>query len=311
MNEEDLRTALEAKELFGSSLLGNADTHGIGVGRRRRAGEKLDEYAVVVHVARKLPRDEVPPARLLPREFRFVTRDGRPVVVPVDVQERPVPVPETRSAPAVPDLHSRLRPVPGGSSAATGTLGGWVWEIGASRVVALSNEHVFGSAAGAPVTQPSQGDGGTAPGDRIATVVRAGVLDAAIAVPDDPEVVSRSIAGSGAAVFEIADATVDMRVRKCGKTTGITSGTVDLVDYVAGDGHHGSRSDVWIEGDDDFSADGDSGSLYLEATHPDPATGWLRVVGLHWGGAGDDGVGHHIRAVFADLGLAPLPPPPA
>lgn len=304
MTDEELLAAREAKERFGQLLLDNVDAHGIGVGRRRRAGEKTDEYAVVVHVEHKLPRDEVPASRLLPREFRFVTRDGRAVVVPVDVQQRARPVPETNPAGTVPDLRSRVRPVPGGYSAGTGTLGGWVWDTVADRPVALSNEHVFGSVAGTVVTQPSTGDGGS-PADRIATVVRAGLLDAAIAAPDDESLLSRSVIGGGPGVLEIADATVDMRVQKCGKTTGITFGVVDLVDYDIG--HHGSRSDLWIDGDGaDFSGGGDSGSLYLERSHPDPAATWRRVVGLHWGGAGSDGVGHHIRAVFDDLGLAPL-----
>jgi hypothetical protein len=306
MTDEELRVAREAKELFAGGLLGNADVHGVGVGRRRRGGEKTEQYAVVVHVARKLPREQVPADRLVPRELRFTTRDGQQVVVPIDVQQRPVPVPEAGPA-ALPDLRSRLRPVPGGCSAGTGTLGGWVWDTVTGQPVALSNEHVFGSVAGAAVTQPSSGDGGLLPADRIGTVLRAGQLDAAIAAPDDPALVDGSVPGTGPAVLEIADATVDMRVRKCGKTTGLTAGVVDLVDYDIG--HHGSGSDLWVDGEDgDFSAGGDSGALYVEATHPDPAATWLRVVGLHWGGAGDAGVGHHIRAVFADLGLAPLDP---
>lgn len=305
--DEELHAAREAKELFGQILLNNIDAHGVGVGRRRRGGEKTDEYAVVVHVERKLPRERVPASRLLPREFRFVSRDGREVVVPVDVQERPRPIPEMGASDGALDLRSRVRPVPGGYSAGGGTLGGWVWDTVTGQPVALSNEHVFGSAAGAIITQPSRGDGGLPAGDRIATVVRAGRLDAAIAAPDDVSVVNRSVAGSGPAVFEITDPTVGMRVKKCGKTTGVTFGVVDLIDYDFG--HHGSRSDLWIDGDgSDFSRSGDSGALYLESGHPDPAATWLRVVGLHWGGAGGHGVGHRIRAVFEDLGLAPLGP---
>lgn len=305
MTDDELLAAREAKERFGELLLGNVDAHGIGVGRRRRAGEKTDEYAVVVHVDRKLPRDQVPPSRLLPTEFRFVTRDGRAVVIPVDVQERPRPVPEMRPAGEALDLRSRIRPVPGGYSAGTGTLGGWVWDTVTNQAVALSNEHVFGSVAGAVVTQPSKGDGGLPPGDRIATVVRAGHLDAAIAAPDDVSLVNRSVIGSGPAVFEVTDATVDMRVQKCGKTTGMTFGVVELIDYDFD--HHGSHADLWIDGDGaDFSRGGDSGALYLESSHPDPTATWRRVVGLHWGGADGSGVGHQIRAVFEDLGLATL-----
>lgn len=55
----------------------------------------------------------------------------------------------------------------------------------------------------------------------------------------------------------------------------------------------------------DFSAGGDSGALYLES-HGD-AAGRRRVLGLHWAGSGNDGVGHRIQDVFADLGLTVLP----
>ncbi len=184
MNEEDLEIVREVKRALGGRLLANPDVHAAGVGRRRRSGEKIDEYAIVLHLARKLPRDRVPRSRLLPTHVRYTTRDGRDVRVRVDVQEHAPPIPEG------PDLSARVRPVAGGYSAGTGTLGGWVWDTLTDQIVALSNEHVFGSASGAPVTQPSLRDGGTPPEDQIARVLRAGTLDAAIAAPVAPAVVS-------------------------------------------------------------------------------------------------------------------------
>lgn len=47
-----------------------------------------DEYAVVVHVQRKLPRSEVAADRLVPSELRAVTQNGEEVIVRTDVQER-------------------------------------------------------------------------------------------------------------------------------------------------------------------------------------------------------------------------------
>jgi hypothetical protein len=305
MASNDLEVVREAKERFGDQLLANPDVHGVGVGRRRRAGQKTDEYAVVVHLRRKLPQQQVPADRLLPAELRFVARDGREIVVPIDVQERASPVSEMRSAETSVDLRERVRPVPGGYSAGIGTLGGWVWDTVTNQLVALSNEHVFGSDTGRGVTQPSIGDGGRSPADVIAAVLRSGRLDAAIAVPVDPSIASATIVGGGPGVFEIVDATVDMEVQKTGQTTGLTYGIVDLIDY--DHDHYGSHSDLWIDGDDsDFSQGGDSGALYLERSHPDSRAGWRRIVGLHWGGSGNDGVGHHIRAVFDDLSLTTI-----
>jgi hypothetical protein len=192
------------------------------------------------------------------------------------------------------------------SAGLSGTLGGWVWDTVTRQVVALSNKHIFGSTVGAAILQPSRDDGGSSPGDRIATVLRAGSLDAAVAAPLAPSVVVRTIAGAGGAVFEITDATIDMRVQKTGRGSGLTRGTVDLIDFDSK--HEGSHSDVWIEGEGgDFSSPGDSGSLYLEIGAATSISRRKRAVGLHWGGSRNDGVGHHIRAVFDDLELAVLP----
>ncbi|MGH3680982.1 MAG: hypothetical protein ACRDT2_12140 [Natronosporangium sp.] len=307
-DDDSLLAARAAKERYGAWLMANPDVHGVGVGRRRRANEKTDEYAVVIHLGRKLPEHEVPSPRRVPRQLSVIMPDGREVIVAVDVQEKDRPSAENEPSAEL-TLADRIRPVPGGVSAGrSGTLGGWVWDTVTNQVVALSNKHVFGSTAGRFILQPSRNDGGSSTHDRIATVLRSGSLDAAIAAPIDPGMVARTIPGAGAAVFAINDATIDMRVQKTGRGTGLTRGIVDLIDYDSD--HGGSHSDLWIEGDGgDFSNSGDSGALYLEVGAASGASGRKRAVGLHWGGSLNDGVGHHIRAVFNDLGLTVLPPP--
>ena len=229
----------------------------------------------------------------------------------VDVVERPIPVPEVACGSCSADLEDLVRPVPGGYSGGPptsvstgGTLGGWVWDNVTDQAVVISNDHVFGGTAGTDISQPSTFDGGSLPTDRIADVLRAGSLDVSIAAPVDDDVADYAIECGGPGVYEIADATVGMIVQKTGQTTGLTCGIVELIDYDSG--HYGSENDLWIDGDgDDFSMGGDSGSLYLEQTHPDGAA-WRRVVGIHWGGSGDDGVGHPIQAVFDDLDLSTI-----
>ncbi|WP_261988949.1 hypothetical protein, partial [Streptomyces sp. wa22] len=262
MKRDDLRIAREAKARFGPQLLAHPDVEGVGVGRRRRSGDKTDEYAVVVHLRQKRPESYVSPARLLPKELRFTEKSGRDVAVRVDVQQHAKPVPET----------GRVRPVPGGVSVGTvgthvgsGTLGGWVWDTVTRQVVALSNAHVFGSRLGVSIVQPSSDDGGVPPDDRIAAVLRTGSLDAAIAEPADVSIVSASIVQGGPAVFEIAEAALDMRVQKTGRATGLTFGIVDLIDFDSD--YRGSHSDLWIDAEGgDFSLGGDSGALYLLAS---------------------------------------------
>lgn len=308
VDQAELRKVRKAKARFGAELLRNPDVHGVGVGRRRRGGEKTDELAIVVHVQRKRPEAEVAGRNLIPRTLTFTDRSGEKIEVAVDVVERPIPTPEVDCGDCDADLEDRVRPVPGGYSGGPptsvsngGTLGGWLWDNETEQLVVISNDHVFGGTAGTDISQPSTFDGGSLPADRIADVVRSGTLDVSIAEPASDDVYALEIECGGPGVFEIADAEIDMIVQKTGQTTGLTCGIVELIDYDSG--HYGSHDDLWIDGDGtDFSMGGDSGSLYLERDHPDGEE-WRRAVGIHWGGSGDDGVGHPLRAVCDDLDL--------
>ncbi len=308
VDEARLRAVREAKARFGDELLKNPDVHGIGVGRRRIAGKKTDELAIVVHVQRKRPAEEVPPQRLIPKSVRYVNRDREEIEIPIDVVERPIPVPEVECGECDVDLEARVRPVPGGYSGGPpttvsngGTLGGWLWDNVTDQIVVISNDHVFGGTAGTDISQQSIFDGAALPADHIADVLRSGTLDVSIAAPVSDDVYELAIECGGPGVYEFAEAQLDMIVQKTGQTTGLTCGIVDLVDYDSG--HYGSHNDLWIDGDgNDFSKGGDSGSLYLERDHPDGHP-WRRVVGIHWGGAANDGVGHPFQAVVDDLDL--------
>ncbi|MDQ3981613.1 MAG: S1 family peptidase [Actinomycetota bacterium] len=297
----------EAKAVHARRLLAHPDVHGIGVGFKEVGGKKTRELAVVVHVHRKRPKEQIARTQLLPRTLTIFSKDeGGEVEVPVDVREKPVPVPEVDCGTCDEDLGGRFRPVGGGCSGgltdvAGGTLGGWVWDNEGEQLVLISNEHVLGSTAGATVIQPSIGDGGTSPDDDIGSVVRAGTLDVAIAAPSNGDLIDANIICSGPAVFETVAATLEMEVEKVGQTTGLTCGFVELIDYDSG--HHGSSNDLWINGDgSDFSQGGDSGSLYVERVNPN-GDSWKRIVGIHWGGSGDDGIGHPIGPVMTDLNV--------
>lgn len=302
-----LRRLREAKTRFGRDLLELPSVHGIGIGRKRVNGQKTDNLAIIVHVYNKVPEHRLEPSERIPAKLRFVsTREGREISVLTDVREVAPPRPEVECGACRADFESKTRPTPGGYSIglvdeAGGTLGGWVWDDLNDEIVLICNEHVLGSDTGTTVIQPSALDGGASPADNLAEVVRAGTLDVAIARPDDADDLQIEIECSTPAVYEIADAEIDTEVEKVGQTTGLTCGIVDLIDYDSS--WYGSRNDLWIDGDgSDFSMGGDSGSLYVERQHPDGHS-WKRIVGIHWGGSGNDGVGHPIRAVFEDANL--------
>lgn len=304
---DPMRRCREVKAQFTEKLLGHPDIHGIGIGYKRKGKKKTRTLCIVLHVCKKLPLDKLEKDRIIPKKLScYSSEEEKTISVPTDVREVPVPKPEVACGSCSTDFESRARPVPGGYSiglvgVAGGTLGGWVWDRDTDQLVLLSNEHVLGSTAGDAVIQPSDFDGGSFPGDHFADVVRGGTLDASIADANNGDDVALDIECSGPAVYEIADATLEMVVEKVGQTTGLTCGLVELVDYDSG--HYGSRNDLWIDGDGaDFSQGGDSGSLYVEQTHPN-GSDWKRIVGIHWGGSGDDGIGHPIRAVFDDMNL--------
>ncbi len=237
VDESRLRDVREAKARFGAELLRNPDVHGVGVGRRRRGGEKTEELAIVVHVQRKRPEDEISPRRLVPRSVRYVNRQREEVEIPVDVVEKPVPVAEVDCGDCDADLEARVRPVPGGYSGGPplsvsngGTLGGWLWDNVTDQIVVISNDHVLGGIAGTDVTQQSIFDGASLPGDRIADVLRSGTLDVSIAAPVSDDVYELAIECGGPGVYEFAEAQVDMIVQKTGQTTELTCGIVELVE---------------------------------------------------------------------------------
>lgn len=296
-----------AKAVFGGRLLDHPDVHGIGIGYKTVGGKKTDELALVVHVYRKRPKAEVDPSRLLPRTLTVPPREAtEEITVPVDVREKPVPIEEVDCGTCDEDTRLRRRPVVGGYSGGPidqsgGTLGGWLWDTITEQFVVISNEHVLGSTGGTAVVQPAVADGGSDPADTIGAVVRAGTLDVAIAAPSEGVEIDCAIICSSPAVFETTDAFLEMEIEKVGRTTGLTCGLVELIDYDSN--HYGSHNDLWISGDgSDFSLPGDSGSLYVERVNPN-GDSWKRIVGIHWGGAADDGVGHPIGAVMADLSL--------
>jgi hypothetical protein len=124
----------------------------------------------------------------------------------------------------------RVDPLTGGVSigpsraALVGTLGLIVIDEGTSDKMMLSNFHVLAVdndfSQGDEVVQPALGDGGASPGDVVGTLERAvlgGRVDGAVArITDRGNACSIEDVG---AVAGSAQAMIDLRVRKRGRTT--------------------------------------------------------------------------------------------
>lgn len=66
------------KRQYQGELMAKANVVGVGVGFRTRGGERTDEVALVVMVTQKLPRSQLKPEDVLPRQIEGIR---------VDVQE--------------------------------------------------------------------------------------------------------------------------------------------------------------------------------------------------------------------------------
>jgi hypothetical protein len=75
---EATQKASAVKRAYQAELMSKANVVGVGVGYLTRRGRPTDEIALVVMVSQKLPREQLAPEDILPREI-----DG----VRVDVQE--------------------------------------------------------------------------------------------------------------------------------------------------------------------------------------------------------------------------------
>jgi hypothetical protein len=305
--------------------------HAVGVGKKVVEGKVAADWCVRLYVVQKLAPSLLPPRDRLPTET-----DG----IPTDVIESPPAFVTGKKSlkagsgvPAVPPVCSqqrqtRQRPVVAGISTAhyqvtAGTLAYFCRSVrhgdDPTRVYALSNNHVFANLnqaqAGDPLYQPGPADGGTdkdhfANLHRFRKVQLGGLepnrVDAAIgellpAITYKEEVCSiGKITGTDQAAESLA-------VRKHGRTTGYTEGTVtDLAyDALVGMDHSDPSLVALFEGQmrietvvpyPSFALPGDSGSLVVKKDAP-------TAVGLYFAGPpnGFYGVANQIHDVLTQL----------
>lgn len=205
-----------------------------------------------------------------------------------------------------------------------GTLGGLVTD--GSDFFILSNNHVLAevntAVTGDDIVQPGLGDTNCDPGGVVADLSdfepisfsSNNTIDAAIAEIRAGQVnTSGSILDIGQPDSTPATPTIGMKVKKSGRTTGLTSGEIKAVNVTIKvsypkEGKCGARSkqtatfinQIRIVGTaGSFSAGGDSGSLIVEDVSSCPSP-----VGLLFAGSTTDTFANPITDVLATLGVA-------
>jgi hypothetical protein len=222
---------------------------------------------------------------------------------------------------ALQDRTGKFRPAPGGvsighKSITAGTLGCIVKDKHTGRRVILSNNHVLANSnqasIGDEILQPGPYDGGSLE-DTIARLTRfveiknppdTNLIDAAIATPLSDADVSDEILEVGRPTG-IVEAKEGMKVKKSGRTTGLTSSTI--FDTSATVKVYGYPWDYSIFEDQIISAEaimkgGDSGSIWLSDDN--------RIMGLGFAGSTTFSIANKIQHVFDLLDLE-LPVPVA
>lgn len=222
------------------------------------------------------------------------------------------------------------RPVPIGVSighqdVTAGTLGCQVFQPSGCHAsyFILSNNHVLANAnlgvpanpltgyPGDPILQPGAYDGGVVPTDTVANLSQyepiimsrtaSNVMDAAIAQFPGNEVGYQTPPdGYGAPRSSYVYATVNLPVKKYGRTSRLTTGKVSylnatvMVDYSSGTAQFIKQ--IIITGDNNapFSQGGDSGSLVVVSTGADAR----KMVGLIFAGSGNVSAANPIEPIL-------------
>jgi hypothetical protein len=288
-----------------SDLLKRPGVTGVGIGYKEVKGRRTDKLAIRVYVERKR---KVPPDEVIPTSI-----DG----VATDVIER------TFRLAALPDT-ATYNPVVGGvslgmcrSPQTAGTLGCQVVDNTSGQVMILSCFHVMcldtSWAVGDSAAQPSVADTGSCPNSVVGSLVAGtcgGTVDCAIA--------SQSARGTACEVVDIGPiagthtASLGLSVRKRGRTTGLTSGTVTDanltvdIDYGGAIGVKRFTNQFLIDPDlarsNIFANRGDSGAVVVD--------NGAKIVGLLFAvGQGVDtaGIANPIADVLnaLDVSIAP------
>lgn len=326
-----LAIAEAAQALHSDELLGTEGVvgHGITVGENGQAEIVVfTDRPLVADVPRSL--DGVPVnARFTGRFFALAPGpcSGPPSGRPPECFEDPDP--------GVDPTARFERPVPIGVSTGhpditAGTIGARVVD-GQGNVYALSNNHVFADSndahKGVDILQPGDFDGGVVPDDVYATLddfelidFSGGnnIMDAAIAATTTDELGNATPSdGYGTPTAATTAASVGLAVKKYGRTTSQTEGTVDAVNATVNVCYEGfivctklaTFVNQIIVTPGTFSDGGDSGSLVVTAAGNSP-------VGLLFAGSSSHTIASPIDAVLSRFSVSiddedtPPPPPP-
>jgi len=323
----NLREIRKVKEAVEAELLTQPGVTGVDIGYKYVDGEKTDELAIRVLVEEKKDVKDIPEKEKIPNMIKGVKTDviqRKFVLHPLGVRladlERKTDTgtyDPLKGGISIGPCRSVYLTPPDVDSADwyvfVGTLGAIVKDDASGDRMLLSNFHVMcvddGWSVGDTMAQPSRVDGGSCPADVVGELQRAslgGKVDCAVA--------SHTTGGYSCSIVDIgnvtgtATAAVGMAVRKRGRTTELTYGTVDTVDLTVKIDYGNGLGDVTLTNQIGIDVDasqsvqfgdhGDSGSVVVNDDS--------KVVGLYFAGSEDGtyGAANPIQYVLDALSVS-------
>jgi hypothetical protein len=306
--ENEARAAIRpVKERVEDALIAQPGIVAVDIGHKISKGVRTGELSIVVYVDKKKPKSALPKDQVIPAEIDGIKTDVKELTIElqpaveladgsafVDATVYPTLTGGISMGP-VRSLHLDPPDVPtSGQYVFSGTLGALVRDRASGATMALTNFHVAclnnSWTAGDRMVQPSIPDGGGS-AVQFGSLARGSLtdqVDAAVITLDAGKAWEPSIHDIGWVAGQAA-AIVGETVRKRGRTTELTYGSVASTDFTASVNYGGAigvrtlKHQLRINTDTTksprFSDHGDSGSMVVNASR--------HVVGLLFAGSND------------------------
>ena len=307
-------------------LLRKPNVVGVGVGYKTAGGKRTGELALICSVEVKKTRQSLSSSEVIPADIQSIPTDVLPTGVIRALQTH---TSRWRPAPGGVSIGHYL--ITAGTLGCLVKKNNKVFILSNNHVLANSNDGAIGDA----ILQPGPYDGGRVETDTIARLsefvpiefgigcpigngvaailnaLAAGVgsrtrlqatrpaaaenlVDCAIAEPVNPGDVVNEIFEIGA-ISGVAEGTLGMAVKKSGRTTGLTTGTIEQVDFTGSVSYGTTKIATFVDQlvAGAMSQGGDSGSAVLNTQN--------QLVGLLFAGTNTTTIINRIQNVFQAL----------
>lgn len=311
------------------NLLQKPNVVATGVGYKVTEGTKTDDISIICSVGLKKARSSLTPREMIPAEIQGIPTDVYPSGTLYALQDpkdrfRPAPggvsighfqitagtfgclvekdgklyilsnnhVLANSNDASTGDLILQPGPYDGGSSAndRIGTLADFVPILFEGE----DSDCAIGSGAAGMLNAAAKLIGSRTRLTPVRTQVQENLVDAALALPDDENDVSQDILNIGN-ISGTAEGDLGMTVKKSGRTTGFTTGTIEQIDVTSRVNYGSDRVATFVDQlmAGNMSQGGDSGSAVLNDEN--------KLVGLLFAGSNTSTIINRIQNVFQAL----------